>query len=418
MNISQTPPLLSYTAPEANRAVQLFAAQQAEYAKLGLGYRLGIPSFDANHPALLPGDMAVFHGMAGERKSTVTRKVSGNILAQMSAMPPRVDGRHRRLLYVSTEEGVEKQRISLWNDRKITSRGVREGKTNPEDIKQRAILTSGDPILFIGPAQMSSAIHPNEESMADFGAITVHGIASTMYRAMETENIAPEVVVIDHMHDLSVEGMGNRASEYDLITVVFRQLAWFKDWSKTVVLLVCQDNNKAIVARDAEERQPLKEDIANSSAVFRKAAIIFSIWSPSKHLKLGAGDVYPLDRLTPHGHQTLNVTTDSILVEVQKTREAGEDIEGTTLLLSGRGATGVWGDVQEVDTSKWPIGGSTGGKKNKKAATAVPQQAEQTPLNITPKKGSRPKLDPIEPYTPPTSFKEEIELDPSEWERR
>lgn len=416
MNISQTPTLLSYTAPEANRAVQLYAAQQAEYARLGLGYRLGIKSFDDNHPPLLPGDLTAVHGMSGERKSTVTRKVAGNMMSQMSAMPPRPDGRQRRLVYVSTEEGVEKQRISLWNDRKITSRGVREGKTNPEDIKQRAILTSADPILFIGSAQMSAEIHPNEESMADFGAITVHGIASTIYQAMQTENIAPEVVVIDHMHDLSVEGMGNRASEYDLVSVVFRQIAWFKDWLKCIVVLVCQDNNKAIVARDPEERQPLKEDIANSSAVFRKAAIILSVWSPGKHLKLGAGDVYPLDRLTPHGHQTINVTTDSILVEVQKTREAGAEIEGTTLLLSGRGSSGVWGDVQEVDTSKWPIGGSTGGKK-KKAATAVPQ-AEPTPLNITPKKGSRPKLDPIEPYAPPTSFKEEIELDPSEWERR
>lgn len=417
MNIPQTPPLLSYTAPEANRAVQLFAAQQAEYARLKLGYRLGIPSFDANHPMVLPGDMIVFHGMSGERKSTVTRAVSRNMMGQMAAMPPRADGRHRRLLFVSTEEGVEKQRIALWNDRKITSRGVRDGKTNPEDIKQRAILSSGDPILFIGPAQMSASIHPNEESMADFGAITVHGIASTMYRAMETDNIAPEVVVIDHMHDLSVEGMGNRASEYDLVTVVFRQLAWFKDWSKTIVILVCQDNNKAIIGRDPEERQPLKEDIANSSGVFRKAAVIFSVWSPSKHLKLGAGDVYGLDRLTPHGHQTLNVTSDSILLEVQKTRDAGDDIEGTTLLLSGRGSSGVWGDVQEVDTSKWPIGGSTSGKKNK-AASAIPQ-ADTTPLNITPRaKGSRPKLDPIEPYSPPKSFKEEIELDPSEWERR
>lgn len=346
-------PLPIYTAPEANKAVALFAAQQAQYASNGIMVHTGYPSIDAGIPSLVPGDLVIFHGMTGEGKTTVVQKAIKNMASQIQARKGmRSDGRDPRIMYVPTEELVEVLRTRMWNDRNLTVRQLVEGKANPADIERLSIASSGDPIVFVGQAEMSERINPN--SVEDFGAVTVDGIAAAFYKLVQ-EGIAPEIVVIDHLHDITLRGMQRSMGDTELVASVFRQLAWFKNWSKSIVVLVCQDNDKQINLRDPEQRQPMRTDISNSTSVIRKAAAVISVWKPSRSLGLGAGDVKPLERLTRHGRQIINVTKDTILLELQKTRYS--DAEGQTVVLSGRGTTGVWGDVTEVDTAKWPKAG-------------------------------------------------------------
>lgn len=368
----QSQPLPIYTAPEANKAVMLFAQQQAEYAKSGIMVKTGFPSVDAGIPSLVPGDLVIFHGMTGEGKTTVVQRAIKNMASQIQARKGlRSDGRDPRIMYVPTEELVEVLRTRMWNDRNLTVRQLVEGKASQSDIERLSISSSADPIVFVGQAEMSEKINP--EAVEDFGAVTVDGIAAAFYKLVK-EGIAPEIVVIDHLHDITLRGMQRSMNDTELVASVFRQLAWFKNWSKSIVVLVCQDNDKAINMRDPEQRQPMRTDISNSTSVIRKAAAVISVWKPSRSLCLGTGDVHPLERLTKHGRQIINVTKDTILLELQKTRYS--DAEGQTVVLSGRGTTGVWGDVTEVDTAKWP---KSSGPDQKTATVIQPNRDQKRP---------------------------------------
>lgn len=342
-------PITAYTQPEANKAVRLFLEQQAAYAAAGIGIRTGFPSIDAAIPAFLPGDLVTLHGMTGECKTTVLQQIVRHIAGGLQKRPERKDGRRPVLVYAHTEELVEILNVRMWNDRKVSPKSVIEGKAQISDVERRSIATSGLPIVFVGGAEMQDKIHP--DALEDFGAMTVDGIAATCHQLITRDHLAPEVVVIDHMHDLSIRG-GGATDDQVRAAAVFQRIAWFKNWLKATVILICQDNDRTIMQRAPDDRQPRKTDISYSQGVLRTSAAIFSVWKPGGHLDLGPSDVGSVERLTAHGRQVLNVTQDSILLKADKTRYS--NIAGTSFLLSGRGNSGVWGDVQEVDTSKWP----------------------------------------------------------------
>jgi hypothetical protein len=151
-----------------------------------------------------------------------------------------------------------------------------------ELIDQNIAKSTDEPLYFVGDS--AGAVDVTEDET--FGSLTVQRIVASINKLVKA-GIVPELVVIDHAHDLSTER--NIANEQETYELVARQLVQCSSWLRQFCpLVVVAQAKKEVMARQAKDRLPTKYDLSYMAAVARRARDIYSVWYPAYHMEDGA----------------------------------------------------------------------------------------------------------------------------------
>ena len=268
-----------YSGDEANERVRLLAERRRNMAIGGDAITTGIPFVDANNPPLTRGDMSVIVGLTSEGKSMLATTMVKHTVDEIKA--GKRNG-HGAVIVALTEETIEARRVQLWGDHRVNIRNVLAGSAPMELITQNIAKTTGEPLYFVGDS--AGAVDVTEDET--FGSLTVQRIVASI-SVLVKSGIVPELVVIDHAHDLSTER--NIANEQETYELVARQLVQCSSWLRQFCpLVVVAQAKKEVMARQAKDRLPTKYDLSYMAAVARRARDIYSIWYPAYHMEDGA----------------------------------------------------------------------------------------------------------------------------------
>lgn len=341
----------------ANAALISLAQNQRDLVAAGAGLRFGLPTIDKVDSLMMPGQSYVVHGMTGEGKSMVAHGALRSACEQFKKSPLDKDGRIRMAAMVHTEEMTEILRAKHMLEKGLTPRALMDGVANIQQIQKAAIRTSGDPVIYIGQAAMAGKINPMDEG--DFGGLTPRVIAGTIHDLLQANDpplnpgIKIELVIIDHIHDLVIEksaGMDNN----NVMQQIDRELGMLIPWlGDAAWIFVCQDNLKDIVrGRTGVDRMPRKEDVQYLSHIVQRAKNVFGVWQPANgHVPIGEEIRFPT---AFHDTRRIAVTNDLIFLQSQKARYSDHKVKMFWVPLTGYGASGVWGDLSEIDCSRLP----------------------------------------------------------------
>lgn len=269
-----------FSGDEANERVRDLATRRAQKIACGDAVDSGIPFVDANNPPLTRGDMSVIIGMTSEGKSMLATSMAKHTIAQIKAGQR---SQKSAVVVALTEETIEARRIQLWGDHRVSIKNVLTGTVPMQFIEENIAKAAGEPLYFIGDSSTPDTDLTKDDT---FGALTVRRIALSV-QTLVRAGVAPELLIIDHAHDLSSER--DLASEQETYEQVARALvrlsSWLRQWCPVVV--VCQAK-KEVMQRPAKDRQPTKYDLSYMAAVARRARDIYSIWYPKGHIDEGA----------------------------------------------------------------------------------------------------------------------------------
>lgn len=268
-------PARMYSGDEANKLVRELVVRRQQKYSSGDAVKTGIPFVDSNNPALTRGDVSVIVGLTSEGKSMLATTVIENTIREIETGKR---GKTGAVIVALTEETVETRRIQLWGDSRVSIKSVLNGTVPLELVDENIYKATGQPLYFIGDCYGGVDVTEDET----YGALTVQRIAASIQRLVAA-NIAPELVVIDHVHDLTVER--DIADEREVSELVARQLVRFSSWLRQYCpLVLVAQAKKEVMQRNAKDRQPTKYDLSYMAAVARRARDMYSIWYPASHL--------------------------------------------------------------------------------------------------------------------------------------
>ena len=203
----------------------------------------------------------------------------------------------------------------------------RAGARAHEVVDQRIARpgVAGDRIAAIDESDIGDTADIASADMNDetLGAMTPHRIGITLQKLVRM-GVQPELVVIDHVHDLQLEKPPR--DEGELYETIGRQLIALASALKPYcpVLYVCQAK-KEVGSRPAGiQRIPEVGDIKYMSSLIHKTSHCYSISYPKKYMK---------DQMVKAGNGEFRATTGLFIVSGAKLRDgdSGESCVMTTL---------------------------------------------------------------------------------------
>lgn len=321
-----------FSNEEANERIRLLAERRRSMMSGGDCVTTGIPYIDEHNPPLTRGDMSVIVGLTSEGKSMLASSIARHTINEIKAGQRKDSG---AVIIALTEETIEARRIQLWGDARVNIKSVLSGKVSTELIAENIAKSTNDPLYFVGDSAMSGDIDPAEDET--YGALTVRRVAASVAKLVKA-GVTPELVIIDHAHDLATEhDTSNEQETYDQVA---RQLVKFSSWLRQFCpLVVVAQANKMVMQRSTKDRMPTKYDLAYMAAVARRARDMYSIWYPSYHLEEGS------KIKTTKG----DVTVCKGLFVVSMTKGRYGEITGRSLPMTAIGDNGEWsGELKEL----------------------------------------------------------------------
>ena len=316
-------PARLYSGDEASASVRALAMRRLNKVASGDAISTGIDFIDSKNPPLTRGDLSVIVGMTSEGKSMLATSIVKNTLTEIRNGKRDIKS---AVIVALTEETIETRRIQLWGDHRVTIRGVLTGTSPLEAIDENIVKSADEPLYFIGDCAGDNLDINADETM---GALTARRIAASI-QVLVRSGIVPELVVIDHVHDLATERM--IASESETYEMVARQVVQMAGWLRHYCpLIAVAQAKKDVMQRNAADRMPSKYDLKFMSAVAARARDIHTLWYPAYHMDEGkriktsqgeltvtkglfiaslakgryaevTGKSYPLTAMDEHGH--------------------------------------------------------------------------------------------------------------------
>ncbi len=308
-----------FSGDEANEKVRALAEKRISGGfDAGEAVTTGIDYFDSNNPPLMRGELALLLGLTSHGKSLFASTLAKHTLDRLG------NSGDRAVLIVMTEETVEARRVQMWADPRVSILSVLMGNTPIEIIDENIYASTSQPVFFIG----------NTTDLADVG--TNNGIIrpSTISRAIRellARGIRPELLLIDHVHDLEPDHpYHDEQSRHDAIADELKILAnALSQFCPTVALAQC---NKDVEKRPPQSCQPNAYDLKNMQALAARARDIYTISYPVRHNATG------MEFNTVHGK--VKAYKGMFLVYSAKARNG--KCAGDTLAMSAYDDEGQW----------------------------------------------------------------------------
>ena len=271
-------PARPYANSEVSESVRALALRRQSKVASGDAIFTGIDFIDSKNPPLTRGDLSVIVGLTSEGKSMLATSIIKHTVSEITSGKRGVKS---AVVIVLTEETTETRRIQLWGDHRVTIRGVLTGTTSLEAIDYNIAKSANEPIYFIGDCS-GAPIDPSDETM---GALTPRKIAASL-QFLVSIGIMPELVVIDHVHDLATEKV--ITSEADTYETVARQLVQLTGWLRHYCpMIAVAQAKKEVMQRQNKDRMPTKYDLKFMSALAARARDIHTLWYPTYHMEEG-----------------------------------------------------------------------------------------------------------------------------------
>lgn len=269
-------PARALTAAEVNERIRSLA--QINRGNRGVGDRVetGIRTLDKIGTPMSRGSIGLIVGETNHGKSPLAATIAYNVKERIKR-----DGTGGAVVIFLTEETVEKRQIQLWGDSRTTLRGVLTGAARLDEIDANIRKSNDDPIYFIGDSADISTADLNDETL---GILTPRRIALTMQKLVRM-GVKPEIVIVDHIHDLQVEKPSR--DEGELHEAVGHQLVALASALKAYcpVLYVAQAKQNLATETDLFRRLPEVQDMKFMSVLKYKASHVYSISYPKKFMQ-------------------------------------------------------------------------------------------------------------------------------------
>lgn len=313
--IAEVKPAYAYTAKEVNDRIRSLAINRKSNRGVGDCVKTGIEFFDKRNVPMTRGTIATIVGQTNHGKSPLAATIAYNVKESLK----KYDSPGSVVVFL-TEETVEKREIQMWGDSRIGLRDILLGNAKLDVIDDNIAKSNSDPVYFVGDTADIASADMNDETL---GAMTPHRIGITLQKLVRM-GVQPELVVIDHVHDLQLEKPPR--DEGELYETIGRQLIALASALKPYcpVLYVCQAK-KEVGSRPAGiQRIPEVGDIKYMSSLIHKTSHCYSISYPKKYMK---------DQIVKAGNGEFRATTGLFIVSGAKLRDgdSGESCVMTTL---------------------------------------------------------------------------------------
>lgn len=314
-------PARALSAAEVNERIRSLALLRKSNKGIGDSVETGIKTLDRNNVPMTRGSIGVIVGETNHGKSPLAATIAYNVKERIKR-----EGSGGAVVIFLTEETVEKRQIQLWNDGRTTLRGVLTGSAHMNLIEENIAKSNDDPVYFIGDSADIAGSDLDDETL---GMLTPRRIALTMQKLIRM-NVKPELVIVDHVHDLQIEKPPR--DEAELYETVGRQLVSLAVALKPYapVLYVAQANQNLKTTRTLLERLPEVQDVKFMSALKYKASHVYSITYPKKFMQG--------QRISVQG-KDYDVATGLFVVKAAKFRDGNS---GETVAMTALDDQGNW----------------------------------------------------------------------------
>lgn len=308
------------TGDEANALVRELAVKRSQGFEIGEAVPTGIDYLDTNNPPLMRGELALVLGLTSHGKSLFSATLARNTLKRLGK------NSNAGLLVVMTEETVEARRIQTWGDSRVTIKDVLLGRAPIKVIDDNISKSANDPIYFVGQTTSLTDVGTRN------GTLRPSSIATSVHD-MISRGIAPELVIVDHAHDLEPDRhYGNEQEKHDAVAEELKQLA--NALGRYCPMLVLGQCRKEVENRNAQQAQPSAYDLKFMQALAARARDIYTVYYPTKHS--GNGMTFKTAKGPVQAAKGL------FMVHVAKARNG--TCAGDTIAMTAFDETGKWGN--------------------------------------------------------------------------
>lgn len=257
----------------------ILALSQKKKQSKGVGdcVQTGINFFDSRTVPMTRGNLGIIVGETNNGKSPLAATIIYNVKNRLKAT-----GSKGNVVVFMTEDTVEKKQVQQWNDTRVNLRDILLGHGKTTEILENVHKSNDDPIYYIGD---SADIKDTDFDDDSFGVMTPTRIGMKL-QEMILSGIQPELVVIDHIHDLFLEKEPKDESE--LYMKVGRQIVQLSVALRPYcpLLAVCQAKQEIASRPDKNwGRMPRITDILYMSILKTKTTHGYSITYPKKYMK-------------------------------------------------------------------------------------------------------------------------------------
>ncbi len=269
MELTNLPVADVFSGNEANALVLELAEKRAKGFDIGEAVSTGIPYFDNENPPLMRGEVALVTGLTSHGKSLFSATIAKNTLDRIGK------NSSAGLLVVMTEETVEARRVQTWADSRVTLKDILLGRASLVAIRDNIVKSADQPIYFLGQTTKLSDVGSRN------GTLRPSSIAAAIYE-MTRRGIKPELVIVDHAHDLEPDRNYNGEQEkHDAVSEELKQLA--NALAAHCPLMVLAQCRKEVENRPAMTAQPNAYDLKYMQSLAARARDIYTIYYPAKH---------------------------------------------------------------------------------------------------------------------------------------
>ena len=230
-----------------------------------MGIPMGMP--------LRRGNLACIVGQSSQGKSLLAATVACTVRDNIKQR----DGTGNVFVFM-TEESVEARQVQMFGDGKVSIDKVMSGTASMERLADNIEKVRGDPVYFIGE---SATLENLDTADLNRGVLTPGSIAATIQTMIVDGGIMPELIIIDHIHDLASDHSARSTQErhdqvgMDLVGLV-------KHLSAVCPCLFLCQTTKSVSGRlkTVKDQTPDMYDISYMSSIIQKATYIYGVSWP------------------------------------------------------------------------------------------------------------------------------------------
>jgi RecA/RadA recombinase len=265
----------SYSAREVNERIRSLAIRRGNGHQVGDCVWTGIKFFDERNAPMTRGTVTCIVGETNHGKSPLAATIAYNVKESIKRA-----GTSGAVVMFLTEETVEKREVQMWGDSRLSLRRILTGGASLEVVDENIQKSNDDPLYFIGDSADIATADTRDETL---GTLTPMRIGVTLQKLIRELKVQPELVVVDHVHDLQLERPPR--DEGELYESIGRQLIALASALRPYcpILFVCQAK-KDVANRPGVQRVPESTDIKFMSSLIHKARDIYAISYPKKYL--------------------------------------------------------------------------------------------------------------------------------------
>jgi hypothetical protein len=267
--------LVAQTAAEVNESI-VRLLDRVELGGTGECVWTGIDSFDKRNAPMGRGSATLIVGETNSGKSPLAATIMANVATSI-----RKRNLPSKILCFLTEELTEQKAMALWGDPAINFRSIWTGTASRDRVMAHIAVSNESPIVLVGDSADMARANLDDDTL---GAMTPRRIALTTHHLINHCGIIPELVVVDHVHDLLLENAPRDEGErYDVISQ--QLIAYTVAMRPYCPVIFVGQAKKELATRPPELRMPDSNDFKYCPALISKARDIYGITYPKKYAR-------------------------------------------------------------------------------------------------------------------------------------